>query len=62
MIKPKFAEKLIEEVENYEKWSHEADIHIQRPNSMNNYGAILDHFGFENVLQKLTTDFIQPFF
>jgi len=61
MIKPKFAAKIVEEVENFEKWSQQESVHVHRPNSMNNYGAILDHFGFSDVLQTLTTDFIAPF-
>lgn len=31
-----------------------------RPNTMNNYGAVLDDFGMEAMLEKLMDDFIRP--
>lgn len=31
-----------------------------RPNTMNKYGAVLDDFGLESMLDKLMDDFIQP--
>jgi len=61
MITPKFASLLVEELANFEKWSEQESLHVHRPNSMNNYGAILDHFGFFDVLQKLMTDILAPF-
>lgn len=31
-----------------------------RPNTMNQYGAVLDDFGLETMLDKLMNDFIRP--
>lgn len=31
-----------------------------RPNTMNKYGAVLDDFGLETMLEKLMDDFIRP--
>lgn len=31
-----------------------------RPNTMNRYGAVLDDFGLETMLDKLMEDFIRP--
>lgn len=31
-----------------------------RPNTMNKYGAVLDDFGMETMLEKLMEDFIRP--
>lgn len=31
-----------------------------RPNTMNKYGAVLDDFGLETMLDKLMDDFIRP--
>ena len=31
-----------------------------QPNTMNKYGAVLDDFGLETMLNKLMEDFIRP--
>ena len=31
-----------------------------RPNTMNKFGAVLDDFGLETMLDKLMEDFIRP--
>jgi hypothetical protein len=31
-----------------------------RPNTMNQYGAVLDDFGLQTMLNKLMEDFISP--
>lgn len=51
---------LIAQVENFEKWVHETKFRIMRPNTMNKYGAVLDDFGMETMLDKLMEDFIRP--
>ncbi|PWA94964.1 2-oxoglutarate (2OG) and Fe(II)-dependent oxygenase superfamily protein [Artemisia annua] len=56
---PRFCEMLISEVENFEKWIRETDFEIVRPNSMNNYGAVLDDFGMEGTLDTLMKDFVR---
>uniref|UniRef100_A0A7S3ZBX5 Fe2OG dioxygenase domain-containing protein n=1 Tax=Lotharella globosa TaxID=91324 RepID=A0A7S3ZBX5_9EUKA len=60
MLDVKFAGRLIDEVDYFQKWSEENGVHVHRPNSMNNYGAILDHFGFRPVLQNLMKWAIDP--
>lgn len=31
-----------------------------RPNTMNRYGAVLDDFGFENMLDNMMDSYIRP--
>lgn len=47
-------------MENFEKWVHETKFRIMRPNTMNKYGAVLDDFGMESMLDSLMEDFIRP--
>ncbi|KAK8659975.1 hypothetical protein V6N13_030165 [Hibiscus sabdariffa] len=47
-------------VENFEKWVYEMKFRIMRPNTMNKFGAVLDDFGLETMLDKLMEDFIRP--
>lgn len=47
-------------MENFERWVHETKFRIMRPNTMNKYGAVLDDFGLETMLEKLLDDFIRP--
>ncbi|KAK7847259.1 2-oxoglutarate and iron-dependent oxygenase domain-containing protein CP2 isoform X2 [Quercus suber] len=60
MIQPRFCELLLSEVENFEKWVNEAKFRIMRPNTMNKYGAVLDDFGLETMLDKLMEGYIRP--
>ncbi|XP_050273616.1 2-oxoglutarate and iron-dependent oxygenase domain-containing protein CP2-like [Quercus robur] len=60
MLQPRFCELLLSEVENFERWVHEKKFRIMRPNTMNRYGAVLDDFGFETMLEKLMEGFICP--
>ncbi|ONI09254.1 hypothetical protein PRUPE_5G226700 [Prunus persica] len=60
MFQPQFCELLLSEVENFEKWVNEAKFRIMRPNTMNKYGAVLDDFGLETMLDKLMENFIRP--
>ncbi|CAI9300626.1 unnamed protein product [Lactuca saligna] len=59
MLQPRFCDMLLNEVENFEKWVHETKFRIMRPNTMNKYGAVLDDFGMESMLEKLMEDFIR---
>lgn len=38
----------------------EANFRIMRPNRMNKFGAVLDDFGLEPMLDKLMDDFVRP--
>ncbi|KAK4773391.1 hypothetical protein SAY87_028410 [Trapa incisa] len=60
MFQPRFCELILSEVENFEKWVNEVKFRIMRPNIMNKYGAVLDDFGFEAMLDKLMEGFIRP--
>jgi hypothetical protein len=52
-----FCRQLIEEVDNFER----AGLPVMRPNTMNNYGVILDEIGFKPFFDELTTQYIVPF-
>lgn len=60
MLQPSFCELLVSEVENFEKWVNEAKFRIMRPNTMNRYGAVLDDFGLETMLDKMMESFVRP--
>ncbi|XP_061353610.1 2-oxoglutarate and iron-dependent oxygenase domain-containing protein CP2-like [Gastrolobium bilobum] len=60
MLQPQFCEMLVSEVDHFERWVHETKFRIMRPNTMNQYGAVLDDFGLENMLDRLMNDFIRP--
>lgn len=59
MLQPRFCEMLLAEVENFEKWIQETKFRVMRPNTMNKYGAVLDDFGMESMLEKLMEEFIR---
>jgi hypothetical protein len=61
MLTPDFCRELLEEIDHFEQWMAEIDLPVIRPNTMNNYGAILDSFGFEPFLQELMTGYVLPF-
>lgn len=60
MLQPVFCEVLLSELEHFEKWVQEAKFRIMRPNTMNKYGAVLDDFGLESMLDSLMEEFIRP--
>ncbi|KAL9240375.1 hypothetical protein vseg_014602 [Gypsophila vaccaria] len=60
MLQPQFCDWLMAEVHNIYRWVDDTRCKIMRPNTMNNYGAVLDDFGLENMLDKLMEDFIRP--
>lgn len=47
-------------MENFEKWINAAKFKTMKPNTMNKYGAVLDDFGLEAMLNKLMEEFICP--
>ncbi|CAO2203585.1 unnamed protein product [Urochloa humidicola] len=51
---------LLYKVENFEKWVHAMKFKIMRPNTMNKYGAVLDDFGLEAMLNQFMEQFIAP--
>ncbi|KAG6525329.1 hypothetical protein ZIOFF_015285 [Zingiber officinale] len=60
MLQPSFCEMLLDEVDNFEKWVNTIKFKIMRPNTMNKYGAVLDDFGLEAMLNKLMEEYISP--
>ncbi|KAL0743463.1 hypothetical protein Bca4012_084976 [Brassica carinata] len=60
MLLPSFCEMMLAEIENFEKWVAETKFRIMRPNTMNEYGAVLDDFGLDTMLDKLMESFIRP--
>jgi len=60
MLQPAFCYQLLEEVLSIDSWCERNKIKKQRPNSMNNYGIILDDFGFAPFLDQLMTEYIVP--
>eukprot|EP01018_Ginkgo_biloba_P029452 Gb_08149 [translate_table: standard] len=60
MLQPGFCDLMLEEVENFEKWVNAKNFKIMRPNTMNKYGAVLDDFGLETMLDRLMIEFIGP--
>ncbi|KAJ6822761.1 putative PKHD-type hydroxylase [Iris pallida] len=60
MLQPSFCELLLAEVENFEKWVNAAKFKTMKPNTMNKYGAVLDDFGLEAMLNKLMEEFLCP--
>jgi len=51
---------ILDEVDNFESWCKQNGIEVHRPNSMNNYGVILDEIGFYDVIQDLVKKYINP--
>lgn len=60
MFRPQFCEALLEEVACFETWCSRSELSVIRPNSMNNYGAVLDTFGFQPFLQQLMLEYVTP--
>jgi len=62
MLTPEFCDRLVAEMDYFEEWCRQHGLRMQRPNTMNNYGAILDDFGFESTLNRLMKEYLAPFF
>ncbi|XP_010465904.1 PREDICTED: uncharacterized PKHD-type hydroxylase At1g22950-like [Camelina sativa] len=60
MLQPSFCELMLSEIDNFERWVGETKFRIMRPNTMNKYGAVLDDFGLDTMLDKLMEGFIRP--
>ncbi len=61
MLQPDFCAGLLEEAAAFESWCQESDLPLIRPNTMNNYGTVLDTFGFAPLLQQMMLEYVQPF-
>lgn len=60
LLTAEYCALLLEECEHFEAWCIASDVEVKRPNTMNNYGAILDDFGMEEVMQALMVRYVQP--
>ena len=61
MLHPEFCTGLLEEAAWFESWCEQVGLPPIRPNTMNNYGTVLDTFGFAPLLQQLMTEYVHPF-
>lgn len=61
MLQPDFCRLLIEETKAFGDWCVQSGLHPNVPNTMNNYGAVLDDFGFGPCLQELMNEYVTPF-
>ncbi|XP_030476410.1 2-oxoglutarate and iron-dependent oxygenase domain-containing protein CP2-like isoform X2 [Syzygium oleosum] len=60
MLQSRARAMLLSEVENFERWVHDTNFRIMRPNTMNKYGVVLDDFGLENMLARMMDEFVRP--
>jgi hypothetical protein len=61
MLRPEFCAELLDEAAWFEQWCGENGLPMIRPNTMNNYGAVLDSFGFSPFLEQLMRQYVTPF-
>ncbi len=61
MLERRFCDELLDEIAFFERWCEENDLPLIRPNTMNNYGAVLDTFGFQEMLQQFMLRYVSPF-
>eukprot|EP01112_Ceratiomyxa_fruticulosa_P006972 TRINITY_DN1794_c0_g1_i1.p1 TRINITY_DN1794_c0_g1~~TRINITY_DN1794_c0_g1_i1.p1 ORF type:complete len:366 (-),score=67.43 TRINITY_DN1794_c0_g1_i1:97-1194(-) len=57
MFSDEFSRKLIEEVDHFQ----DSGLPVNRPNTMNRYGAILDDMGFEQFFTDLREQYVKHF-
>lgn len=60
MLRLDFCEQLIEEADWFNEWCVANELHKNVPNTMNNYGAVLDDFGFHPMLREFMVKYISP--
>lgn len=58
MLRPEFCAKLLEELMHYDQ----SGLPQSQPNSMNQYGLILDEIGLSRLIQYLRRNVLAPFF
>ena len=56
MLRPRFCAMVLEEIEGYQL----SGLPIRRPNSMNNYGIIVNHIGMQQAITWLQRMVLQP--
>lgn len=60
IFQPLFCNQFLEEILCYKSWCEKQNICLPKPNSMNNYGVILNDFGFEPMLNQVMLEYIKP--
>ena len=60
MLQLDFCKQFVEEILSYESWCKNEHLELQPPNSMNNYGVILDDLGFATFLNHLMIEYVAP--
>jgi len=60
MLESNFCNEFLDEIVSYESWCEKEKLAVQAPNSMNNYGVILDDLGFSPFLKELMTKYVSP--
>jgi hypothetical protein len=50
----------LEECDHFEAWCAASDVVCHRPNTMNNYGVVVDDFGMGQMMQELLRQCVQP--
>jgi hypothetical protein len=60
MLQGRFGDELLDEIAHFERWCGDNDLPLIRPNTMNNYGAVLDSFGFQAFLQRMMVEYVRP--
>jgi hypothetical protein len=60
MLRPAFCAGLLDEIAHFERWCADTELPMIRPNTMNNYGAVLDSFGFQDFLQGMMLEYVVP--
>jgi ankyrin repeat protein len=56
ILTPEFCQKLVEEMVHYEQ----SGLPVRRPNSMNNYGLVLNSMGLEDMCSDIMKQLIEP--
>jgi hypothetical protein len=56
----RICDMIIEETENYQLYATKNNIEVSRPNSMNNYGLVLNSIGMKELLTDLQQNYILP--
>lgn len=60
LLTERACQMLSEEVEALERWAEEEGVELDRPNSMNAYGVILDAVGYQEALTALIEHAVRP--
>ncbi|MEO1268393.1 MAG: hypothetical protein AAFX99_09855, partial [Myxococcota bacterium] len=60
LLTAKACAQLDAEVVELERWALEHELALERPNSMNQYGVILDDIGYRDALAALVEEVVRP--